>query len=188
MTNAQGRPRWSRWRIAGWSAAAALLAAPAVLMQFDPEMIWDETDFIVFGLMIGSVGLAFDFLARRAGSLAYLAGAAAALLAMFLLVWINLAVGIIGSEDNPANRMYAGVLAVAVGGAAIARFRPRGMALAMAAAAGAQLLVGLIALATDAGTDGANWPRDVIGATGSFTTFWLLSAVLFRTAARSARP
>jgi hypothetical protein len=28
------------------------------------------------------------------------------------LVWSNLAVGLIGSENNPANMMYLGVLAV----------------------------------------------------------------------------
>ena len=31
-------------------------------------------------------------------------------MAAFLLIWINLAVGIIGSEDNPANLMYGAVL------------------------------------------------------------------------------
>ena len=55
-----------------------------------------------------------------------------------MLVWINLAVGIIGSEDNPANLMYGGVLAVGVAGAVAARFRPGGMARALAATALAQ--------------------------------------------------
>ena len=43
---------------------------------------------------------------------------------------------IIGSEDHPANRMYHGVLAVGFLGALIARFRPRGMALALVATDG----------------------------------------------------
>ena len=37
-----------------------------------------------------------------------------AIVAAFLLIWINLAVGINGSEDNPANLMYGGVLTVGV--------------------------------------------------------------------------
>src|SRR5688572_8042949 len=51
-----------------------------------------------------------------------------ALAAALFLVWMNLAVGLIGTEDNPANLLYGGVLAVGIIGAIIARFRPHGMA------------------------------------------------------------
>jgi hypothetical protein len=50
----------------------------------------------------------------------------------------------------------------------------------MVAAGGATVLVAVIALATGAGTDGAAWPKDVIGATGVLTAMWLASAWLFR--------
>jgi len=63
-----------------------------------------------------------------------------------LLIWMNLAVGIIGSEDNPANMLYVGVLAVGIIGAGIARLRPRGMARTLFATAFAQMLVPVIAL------------------------------------------
>jgi hypothetical protein len=39
------------------------------------------------------------------------------LVAALLILWINLAVGIIGEPDDPANMMYAGVLAVGMVGA-----------------------------------------------------------------------
>ncbi len=58
----------------------------------------------------------------------------------------NGAVGIIGSEDNDANMLYFGVLAVGVVGALMARFRPIGMMLALIATALAQMLVAVIAL------------------------------------------
>ena len=51
-----------------------------------------------------------------------------ALLAAFLLVWLSLGVGIIGSDGDPANLMYFGVLAVGIIGAFLARFRAAGMA------------------------------------------------------------
>ncbi len=70
-----------------------------------------------------------------------------ALAAALIMVWISLAVGIIGSEDNPANLMYVGVLAVGFVGAIIARLRPRGMARAMFATAIAQTLVLVVAQA-----------------------------------------
>jgi hypothetical protein len=57
------------------------------------------------------------------------------------------------------------------------------MARAMAATAAAQALVGVIALATGAGAEGAAWPKDVIGATAILSTMWLASAWLFRRAA-----
>jgi hypothetical protein len=53
---------------------------------------------------------------------AYRAAVGVAIAAAFILVWMNLAVGIIGSEDNPANLMYGGVLAIGIIGAVIARF------------------------------------------------------------------
>src|ERR687893_678489 len=49
----------------------------------------------------------------------------------FILVWMNLAVGVIGSEDDPLNLMYGGVLAVGIIGAVVARFQPDAMARAM---------------------------------------------------------
>jgi len=63
-----------------------------------------------------------------------------------LLIWMNLAVGIIGSEDNPANMLYVGVLAVGIIGAGFARLRARGMSYTMFATALAQILVPVIAL------------------------------------------
>lgn len=89
---------------------------------------------------------------------------------------MNLAVGIIGNEDNPANLMYGGVLAVAAIGAVVAGFRPRGMARALAATALAQALVALIAMIAGLGY--------TFILTGFFVALWLTSARLFRQAAR----
>ena len=165
-----------------WSIAGTLLLIPAIAMRFTAEVNWTASDFVVMGLLLASVAGAYEFLARKAPNWTYRAAAAVALLAALLLVWVNLAIGIIGSENNDANMMYAGVLAVAVGGACLARFRSPGMARAMAATAAAQVLVALIALATNAGTEGAAWPKDVIGATVILTTMWLAAAGLFRRA------
>jgi len=70
-----------------------------------------------------------------------------ALTAAFLIVWLNAAAGLIGIEDDdPANLLYVGVLAIGFVGVIIARFQPRGMARAFCATALAQALVGAIAL------------------------------------------
>ena len=117
------------------------------------------------------------------GDLAYRAGVAVVVIAGFLLVWLNLAVGIIGTERDPANLMFVAVLAIVAIGAMLGRFRPAGLALASLAAALAQLLVGLIAVAAHLGFDGPRWPVEIPALTAFFAGLWLVSAWLFRKAA-----
>ena len=143
--NNSGR-RGSRWRIAVWGTAALLLLLPLIAMQFTDEVNWDETDFLVFGAMVAAAGGTYELAARTTDNSTYRAAVGVALAAAFILVWINLAVGIIGSEDSPANLMYGGVLAVGIIGAVIARFQPVGMARALSATALVQALVDVIAL------------------------------------------
>ena len=110
----EGRRRRSRWRIAAWGAAAALLLLPLCAMQVTDAVVWDLADFVVAGALVVGVGVTYELAARMIGNSAYRAAVGVALAAVFILVWGNLAVGIIGSEDNPANVMYGGVLAVGI--------------------------------------------------------------------------
>jgi hypothetical protein len=176
--------RGGRWRGAVWGMAVSVLLLPLVAMQFTREVNWTAFDFVVVGVLLAAVLGGYEFLARRPGTAPFRLGSGVALFTALFLIWVNLAVGIIGSENNDANMMYAGVLAIVVGGACIAHFRPRGMSRAMLAAAGAQVIVCQIALTFDLGTDGRAWPRDVIGATGIITGLWLIAATLFGIAAR----
>ena len=169
----------SRWRIAVWGTAAALLL-PLVAMQVTDEVDWGLADFAIFGAMLVGVGGTYGLAARMTGNIAYRAAVGVALAAAFILVWMNLAVGIIGTEDNPANLMYGGVLAVGIIGAIIARFQPHGMARALVATALAQALVAVIALIAGLGF--------ILLLTGLFGVLWLGSAWLFRKAAREQTP
>jgi hypothetical protein len=145
-TENRGGRRGSRWRIAAWATAAILLLLPLFAMQVTNEVAWDLADFVFAGVLIVGVGVAYELTVRMTGNTPYRAAVAVALAAAFILIWINLAVGIIGTEDNPANLMYGGVLVVGIIGAVIARFRPDGMARALFAAALAQAVVAAIAL------------------------------------------
>jgi len=181
-----GGARRRPWRMAPWALAAALLLLPLVAMQFSKDVNWTPADFMVMGvLLFGACGV-FELAARKAGSIAYMGAAAVAIVAGLLLVWINLAVGIIGSENNPANLMFGGVLAVGLLGGAVARFRPAGMARALVATAIAQALVGALAQVGGLGSAEANWPGPLVLLTGFFAALWLLSAWLFGMAARTA--
>jgi hypothetical protein len=146
-----------------------------VAMQFTAEVNWDETDFIVFGTMLTTACGTYELAARVTGNRAYRAAVGVATAAAFILVWMNLAVGIIGTEENSLNLMYGGVLAVAIAGAVIARFQPYGMASTMIAVALAQMLVAVVAQVAGHVT----WVL-----TAGFVALWLGSASLFRKAAR----
>jgi hypothetical protein len=171
-----------------WVIAAVMLLLPLIAMQFIDEVVWDETDFAVIGIMLFGACGAYELAARMTPNIAYRAAVAVAVVAIVILVWINLAVGIIGSEDNPANLMYGGVLAVGIVGSFIARLQPHGMARALAATAFAQLLVGVIALAAGFGSTAPSFPEPIVFLTGFFAALWLISACLCWKAAREQTP
>jgi len=170
---------WKPWRIAGWGGALALLLTPAIAMQFTAEVNWGPEDFVVALLMLGSVGMVLELAARTSASTAYRAAVGVALLAAFLQTWVNLAVGIIGAEDHPANMMFHVVTGLAIAGCWIARFSADDMARTMLAACVAEIIAALLG-ATGSGEYRVPVPL------GSFAALWLLSAYLFHKAAREA--
>ncbi len=166
------------WRLIAWSMAGLLLLLPFIAMQFTSQVAWSLGDFLILGTMLGTAGLILELAYWKAKTSAYRAGVGLAVLAAFLLFWINGAVGIIGSEDNVANQMFTGVIAVALVGSFLARFKPAGMAQAMTAAAVAQILAFVVALTMGWGFIG---PITLV-----FTALWLGSAQLFRKAASAS--
>jgi hypothetical protein len=176
--------RGSRLRAAGWGFAAFLLLLPFVAMQVSDAVRWGAGDFVLFGAMLLIAGGVAELISRRSANGFYRAGASVAVAAGFLLVWVNLAVGFLGSEDNPANLMFAGVIAVAIGGAFLSHFRPAGMVKAMIAAALAQALVGVVGLGAGLASPGAAGTYEVIMGTTLFGGLWLIAAGLFGEAAR----
>jgi hypothetical protein len=161
-----------------WGGAGTLLLLPWIAMQFTAEVNWTAFDFLVFGAMLATACIACEIAVRVSRSNTYRFAAAIAVGTGFLLVWINLAVGIIGSENNLENLVYAGVLLVAVIGTAVARLRPASMARAMAITAIAHALTGVYGLAI--GSIEAAVSAIV------FVAAWLASAWAFHRAARVA--
>lgn len=177
---------WRMGRIAMWGAAGGLLLLPLVAMQFTREVDWGPADFIIIGFMLVLVCGAVELAVRASGHIAFRAGTGVAAVAAFLLIWINLAVGIIGDEGNPANLLFGGVLAVALGGALVARSSAAGMARVMVATALAQGAVAAIALLAGFGATEPPGPAGILALNGFFVALWLLSAWLFATAARAS--
>jgi len=164
-------------------ATALILLVPFVAMQFTDEVKWGAGDFVVAGALLFGAGLAFELVARKGGA-AYRAAVGVAVAAALLLVWMNLAVGLIGSEDNPANLVYFGVIALGIVGLFVTRFQPRGMVRTLIAMAIAQALVPVMAMIIwRLPVDSAMMKSLVVNAV--FVALWLVSAALFRKAAEN---
>ena len=95
MAPSAGRAR--RWRAVAWGSAALLLLLPLIAMQFTDEVAWTVADFAVFGAMLVGVGGTCELTLRTTANRAYRAAVGVALVAAFMLVWVNGAVGIIGN-------------------------------------------------------------------------------------------
>lgn len=168
-------------------ATVLILLLPLLAMQFTDEVAWTLLDFAVAAVLLFGAGLTYELVARKAGNSAYRAAVGVAVAAALLLVWLNLAVGLIGSEGDPANLAYLGVLVVGIVGAFIARLRPLGMACALLAAALAQALIALTALAARGLGYLSSEPLEILGVNGLFVALFAGSAWLFWRAARRAR-
>ncbi|MFT3870556.1 MAG: hypothetical protein QM715_19065 [Nibricoccus sp.] len=123
-----------------------LLLIPLVANQTVDGFNWNPGAFIFLWVLLVGIGLAYKLVTNKTGSVAHRVATGLALATAFMVFWGNLAVGFVGSEDNPANLMYGGVLAIGLIGAAIARFSSAGMAQTMAAMACGQFLVPIVAL------------------------------------------
>jgi hypothetical protein len=175
---------WNFWRVARWSIAAALLLTPAVMMQVSDEWNWGPASFVLAGIMICGPILVYERTARLWPSLAYRGGAAVALIVSFLIIWINLAVGIVG-EDNPINFSFFMLIFAAAIGAFAARFQPDGMARAMLGTAAVQMLLA-IAIATAPSTQREpGGAVSVLVLCSFFAGLWLVSAALFLKASKA---
>jgi hypothetical protein len=175
--------RGNRWRVVGWGIAVAILVAPFIAMQLHAEGVnWSVGDFLVMGVMLGSVGGILELAVRMSPNRFYRAGAGLALLGTFLLVWANLAVGIVGSENNPSNQLFFVALLMGISGIIGAKARADGMIRAMLTTAGSIVAAFVFA---QLGVRDEPMVRPLVEAAGTsvFVCLFLASAWMFRRAA-----
>jgi hypothetical protein len=163
----------------------ALVIACLLLIPVIGKWPWTSFDFVFAGVLLFGTGLAYILIASRAKSTQYRFAVGISVVTALLLVWINGAVGIIGSEDNPANLLYGAVLLVGFIGTLIAQLKPRGMSNTLYAVAVVQLLVPVAALMI--------WRPDfdpgvvqVFMLNAVFAALWAGAAILFRHADAAA--
>ena len=176
--NGGGR-RWGPWKIALWAAPALFMLLMLINNRLGDGEGWSVGDFVFAGVVLyGALG-AYEWVTRRPGNPAQRAGFGLGIAALVLLLWGNAAVGI---TDTDADGWYLAVVAVGVIGALGARFRPRGMAWAMAATVVALVLAGATALV--AGKIGPNNSApEILAITAFYAILFAGSAWLFRQAA-----
>jgi hypothetical protein len=168
------------------AVTALILMIPLVAMQFDSGAQWSVGDFIVAGALLFGTGVAYEFISGRSRNGAYRFAVGMFVVTSLMLVWVNLAVGIIGSEDNPANLMYGAVLAIGFLGAIAARLEPRGMARVLFAMSLVQFVIPFVALLAWRG-DMEFSPGVVatFGANAFFVVLFAAAGLLFRQAAEA---
>lgn len=162
-------------RLVFWGGAGALLLTPLVAMRFTDEVNWTASDFAIMAVMMAIPLTILEVTMRMSRSMMFRGAVLVALGAAFFMTWVNLAVGIIGDENNPLNQLFFIVLGVGGAGALIAGFKARGLALALAAMAVAQAAVGVTALING---------HNILPLSGFLILAWLLSAWLFRKSAQ----
>jgi hypothetical protein len=166
-------------------ATAILMLLPLAASLLLEDFNWGVFDFVFTAGLLFVAGLSFDLLTRRSGNMVYRAAFAVAIGTAAFLFFSNLAVGILGSDDEPANVLYVGVIAIAVIGAVLARFRARGMAWAMFATALAQASTIVIALLLGIHQHPESSVLFIFGVNGFFMTGWIVAGLLFRWASET---
>ena len=81
-------------RIALWSAAAGLLAAPAIATIFTDAVQWDAADFLAAALLLAGIGLTIELAIRHIHGSGLRILAICAAIAIGLLIWADAAVGV----------------------------------------------------------------------------------------------
>lgn len=76
---------------------AFLLLLPFVAMQFSTEVNWSAGDFVVAGVLLLGTGLLCELVLRKVKTTRNRIILVGVVLLAFLLLWIELAVGIFGS-------------------------------------------------------------------------------------------
>jgi hypothetical protein len=157
-----------------------ILMVPLAAMQFTDEVNWSLSDFLVMGTLLFGTGSLLVWAVTLAEHLVYKLGMGIAIGTTFLMIWANLAVGLIGSGPNPGNLMYGGVILVMIVGIYLSRFTAQGMERAMFATAFALVILAVVALLTGMQRYPGSSAGEIIGVTMFFAMPYIASALLFR--------
>ena len=176
MTDDKGRRLDNSVRLLMWGGLLALWLLPIVARQFTDEVQWTTGDHVFWLMLLAIPGLVLEVVSRLTRDWFYRFGVAIALGTAFVITWANLAVGIVGNEENPTNLVFFMVVLIPMIGAPLVGFQAARMRWVLMLTAAAQAVTAL--------TDFQAEPF-VLVFCGVTTALWLISAWLFGRAARA---
>ncbi|TRO65481.1 hypothetical protein [Christiangramia sabulilitoris] len=75
----------------------AILLIPFFAMQFSAEVFWTATDFVIAGILLFITGITIEVILRKVPKKRNRLILCGIVLGVFLIVWAELAVGILGT-------------------------------------------------------------------------------------------
>ncbi len=79
------------------SAVFALLLIPLIFTHLTSEVNWNPGDFLIAGVLLFLLGLCLQFAADKISQTMYRYSVFAAIIFLFVIIWMELAVGIFGT-------------------------------------------------------------------------------------------
>lgn len=80
-----------------YSSVAVILSIPLIAMQFTKEVNWTASDFLIMGALLFTTAFAVDFVMKKVKSFKSRLILVFGILALLILIWVEMAVGIFGS-------------------------------------------------------------------------------------------
>lgn len=182
VTGTTHKTAWNGWRMTGWSVLFALFFLPAIAMRFTAEVDWTASDFLFAAVLLSALGIGAEIAVRVGRNAPHRMGIAIGALGGFLTVWINGAVGMLGSENEVTNLAFIALVGIAVVASFSVWFRPGQMRLIAAALAIGQFAVGIAAGLWTMPGHAVEW-----GALAFLAAIWSASAACFHLAWKRAR-
>ena len=182
--NMSSEPSTNRWRFLLWGILALPLLAATTAYVIDPGFGWSGFDFMLATLLLGGTGLVLDLLLLSRTNRDYRLASVIGFGGLLFLIWSNLAVGIVGSENDPFNQFYFLCLPIIAFGAVLARLKAGGMAKVMAIAATICGALMVAALVLGKHLQPMDSVAEVLIVNMLFVTLFGASAWLYRSAAR----
>ncbi len=161
-----------------------ILVLPAIGELTVESWDWGVGGFLFMGALLFVTFLTIELIAKHSASRFYKAGVAIATVTTFFIIWVNLAVGIIGDGNN-TSAMYFLVVPVGFIGLALSRLKPLGLSITAFCMAAIMLLVPTVAWLTG-NQDLAQEPQvlKVFVLSAGFAFWYAVAGVLFRVRAK----